>query len=291
MLALALLLVPSRARASGCQTDSVVTHCAQNQAAYTGGNSLTTSTALTLTGTGDMVLIAAKVTASNNSISSGDITVSSTDCTGYTFHSIVDPVKSTNGEVDLFYTTGTASASSCHFKMAISETNDDLAITAYDVPKGISVDVSNGQSLQESGGTLTPNTGSVTTNYASELLFWGLQGFISSGNTWGTLSDTNGTPTDDGPNNTTYGLFDPGHQITTSTGSYDVSRPATGTYSSAYYAQAAIAGIILATPTPTPTAYVPTPTPTPTPTPGPTSTPTPTATPTPQANIPPITSW
>ncbi len=126
-------------------------------------------------------------------MSSGDITVSSTDCTGYTFHAVsgADQVLSTIGEVAGFYATGTASASSCHFKAVSSATlANDMAITTRDVPTGGAIDTSNGNT---STAALDPTvaTGSVSTGNANDLLYGGLLAYAYSHLTWsGGLADT-----------------------------------------------------------------------------------------------------
>ena len=152
------------------------------------------------------------------------------------------------GSATLFHATSNTSGS-CTITVTLASSNAASG-TAYDVPFGTAtVDIAGG--AKDSPAQLNPNlaTGLAPTSHNLDVLIAALGADSASGSWNGALMDSTGTIVDDGPRDAVGMLGDQGHQLLTTTGSYDVFRLISG---NAGGAAALVAYELRPTPTPTP---------------------------------------
>jgi len=137
---------------------------------------------------------------------------------------------------------------SCLITVTLASSNAASA-TAYDVPYGTAT--VDDLVARTTAPALNPNlaTGPASTFHNLDVLIAALGAYSASGTWNGALLDSIGTVVDDGPHNGVGLLGDQGHQLLTTTGSYDVYRLISG---NAGGGAALVAYELKPTPTPTP---------------------------------------
>jgi hypothetical protein len=214
-----------------CTTDSYVANCTNSTP--TDATSFTLN--LNVQNSGDLMYLAVCDTATDNPGNVTVTTVTSLGCTSGTPSGTGkwtrDQLQTNNpgGDVGgaIFHAVSNASGS-CTITVTLDAQNT-AAATAYDVPFGtVTIDSHKGSDTG-TGLNHTATTGSMTTSNVNDIDIAALCAYsTTSGQSWGTLSDTTGSPVNDGPNNSGNSLMDTAHQILTSTGSYDLSYTTTG---------------------------------------------------------------
>ena len=129
----------------------------------------------------------------------------------------------------IYHAVANTTSSACPITVTLGDQNT-AAATAYDVPFGTTtIDGRNG--VAGSADTIDQliDAGSITTTHANDIDINAFCAWGFTGESLGTLSNTNGSPVNDGPNNSgVHSLIGPAHQILTSTGAYHMTYTTTG---------------------------------------------------------------